>query len=168
MSTGVLEQLKSEGFALSIGFLSTPNAVRRFLARRNEVLAVKEALKQGAVTEAGIRRFVSSIVQGLQVGKRLPNELALTALAVVLETRPTDFAEEFLHDLSRLELAELSLCIRVARECLRHRTTIARNKTKAFSPWKAESPVPFRLESSLGFVCKSNHIRQVTKVCEVA
>ena len=53
--------------------------------------------------------------------RRLPNSLALAALAVILEHRATDFAEEFLHDLSRLRLSELSAAIYVARECLKNR-----------------------------------------------
>ena len=49
--------------------------------------------------------------------------MALAALAVVLERRTTEFAEEFLLDLAKLKLAEMPLCIRVARECVKHRMT---------------------------------------------
>ena len=132
MSARILEQLTSDDFAVSAGSLSMPSSLRRFLQRTPEVAAVKEALKQEAITERTLRQFVSSLLQDLRRGERFPHELAIAALAVVLETRPTDFADEFLHDLARLELAEMSLCVRVARECLRYRSGLTRNMTKHF------------------------------------
>jgi len=121
MSIQVLEQLKSEEFALSIGFLSTPCALRRFLHRSEEVAATRRALREGAIADDTIREFVSLLMRDLRYGERFPHELPLAALAVALELRPTDFAEELLRDLSALRLAEMGLCIRVARECLSHR-----------------------------------------------
>ena len=68
-------------------------------------------------------------------------ELALAALAVAVERRPTDFAEEFLHDLARPQIAEMGLAIRVARECLRHRTSVAVTtaKTRSLGPGNGEA-----------------------------
>jgi hypothetical protein len=37
--------------------------------------------------------------------------------------------------LAKLKLAEMPLCIRVARECLKYRATMARNMRKDFQPW---------------------------------
>ncbi len=122
--------------------------MRRLLRRTSEVAAVRQALREGAITEDTIRGFVSILVQDLRIGQQLPHELALAALAVALETRPTDFVEEYLYDLSRLRLAELSMCIRVARECLKYRTAVAQNKTRNFSLVEAPEKIPFSLESS--------------------
>lgn len=121
MSVKVLDQIIADDFALAAGFLATPGALRRWLRRAPEVKAIREALRQEAITEDTLRRFVSSLLDDLHRGERFPHELAVAALAVVIESRATDFAEEFLHDLARLQLAEMSICIRVARECLKYR-----------------------------------------------
>ena len=130
MNSPVLERLQSVDFSVAVGFHSNPAVLRRGLARMPEIAAVRAALTQGAITEEGIRRFVSCLMEGFTRGKHFAHDDALAALCVALETRPTDFAEEFLHDLGRLELAELGMCIRVARECLKRRVTVARRRHK--------------------------------------
>jgi hypothetical protein len=134
MCQKLLDELKSESFVLSAGFLSTPRAVRRFLSQAKEIRELREALRKGSIAEETIREFVSSLMAGFRVGQRFEHELALAGLAVVLERRPTEFAEEFLHDLATLRLAEMPLSIRVARECLTQRTTMTRNKGRDFRP----------------------------------
>lgn len=143
MCRKVLDELISDSFVLSLGFLSTPTTLRRQLLRSKEVREVREALQQGAITEKTIREFVSSLLASFRVGARFEHELALATLAVVLERRPSDFAEEFLLDLAKLKLAEMPLCIRVARECLKHRPTVTRNKTGTFQPWARSSRFRF-------------------------
>jgi hypothetical protein len=144
MCRKLLDELTSDSFVLSVGFLSTPGTLRRFLLRSREVREVREALRQGAIDEDVIRAFVSRLLTGFRVGVRFEHEMALAALAVVLERRTTDFAEEFLLDLAKLRLAEMPLCIRVARECLKHRVTIAQNKAKIFPPWTSPSRISFQ------------------------
>ncbi len=167
MSARVLQQLTSDDFAVSAGCLSTPGSLRSFLHRSKEVAALKEALSQWAITDSTLRRFVSSLLRELRCGERFPHQLAIAAIAVALETRPTSFADEFLHDLSRLGLAEMSLCIRVARECLMQRVNVAQNKTRVlrlsdagFS--RAQSPSPPRIS----FKCNAGQT-SVSHVCEV-
>ena len=132
MSVELLERLKSDAFAAEAVFLSTPGALRRFLVGTSEVRAVKQALRQGAITEDSLRRFVADLMTDLRRGERFPHEMALAAVAVVLEMRPTEFADEFLHDLSALRLSEMSLCIRVARESLKQRVSLAQNRGRVF------------------------------------
>lgn len=93
---------------------------------------MKEGLRQEAITDNTLRNFVSSLLQDLRRGERFPHELAVAAIAVALEGRATDFADEFLHDLSRLELAEMSACIRVARECWKDRMQVTHTRSKSF------------------------------------
>ena len=143
MSVELLERLKSDAFAAEAVFLSTPGALRRVLVGTSEVRAVKQALRQGAITEDSLRRFVADLMTDLRRGERFPHEMALAAVAVVLEMRPTDFADEFLHDLSALRLSEMSLCIRVARECLQHRLRLARINGKKFDLGPAYVDIPF-------------------------
>lgn len=116
MSAKVLEDLTSEDLAVRLAFLSTPNALRACLEKTEEVAAVREAIRQGAFSEETIRRFVSRLMEDFRGGERFAHEHALAALCVVLEKRPTAFAEKFLDDLAGLRLAEMSLCVRVARE----------------------------------------------------
>ena len=63
----------------------------------------------------------------------LANETGLAALAVALETCPHEYAEQYLHDLAKLRLAEVGTAIRVARECLRERYLRPRTETRSFA-----------------------------------
>jgi hypothetical protein len=133
MCRSLFERLTSDEFAISAGSISTPEALRRFLLRSKEVREIRESLRQGAITEETVREFVSSLMRAFHVGQRFVHEMALAALAVALERRPTDFAEEFLHDLSRLKLAELCLCLRVARVCIQERSSVASHSNRTFA-----------------------------------
>lgn len=139
MCRSLFERLTSDSFALSAGFISTPEALRRFLLRSQEVHDIRMALRQGAITEDTIREFVSSLMATFYAGRRFEHEMALAALAVALERRPTDFAEEFLHDLSRLKPAELCLCLRVARVCIRERSSVASHSDRKFELGTADA-----------------------------
>lgn len=135
MCRTLLNQLTSDSFVLSAGIIATPEALRHFLLRSKEVHEVRNALRQGAITEETIRELVSSLMKDFRVGTRFEHELALAALAVVLERWATDFAEEFLLDLAKLKLAEMPLGIRVARECLKYMAMMAHNTSRDFQPW---------------------------------
>jgi hypothetical protein len=128
----LLDELFSDSFAASAGGFSVPGVLRRFLLRTSAVRGIREAIRQGVVDEGMIREFAERLLASFRVGVRFEHEVALAALAVVLERRATDFAEEFLLDLAKLRLAEMPLCIRVARECLKNRASIAQNKTRVF------------------------------------
>jgi hypothetical protein len=156
MSAVVLEQLKSDDFFMRAGCLSTPIALRRVLSRAPEVASLQRALKQQAISEETLRQFVSWLLRDLRLGERFPHDLAIAALAVVLERRATDFAEEFLRDLSRLKLAEMSISIRVARECLKVRGSMTHSTFKHFpSPGNGEQPFPFSIGDSPAFLSQS-------------
>ncbi len=129
----LLESLKEDGFDLSIGFIHTPAAARRALQKSVAVRRIALALRYGAITENMLREFVSSIVGGFSQGRRLQHDLALAAIAVVLERRPTDFAEEYLHDLARLKLTEMSTSIFVARQCLKGRYSMPKHQAVSFA-----------------------------------
>jgi hypothetical protein len=145
MNTGVLQDLVSDEFGVDAGFLGTPAGLHDYLRRSRQVSAIREALRQGALTEDSIRRFVASLMDDLHRGTRFPHELAISALAVSLESRQTDFAEDFLLDLARLETVEMSLSIRVARECLKHRFHLRRTKAREFRLGRTSSGRDFTL-----------------------
>jgi len=133
MSIPVLDALTRDEFALETAFVSTVEALRRALGRSAEVRAVRRALDEGLLCESTIRRFVGAMMGDLRRGVRFPHDLAMAALAVALERRGGDFADEFLNDLARLELAEMSLSIRVARLCLRQRVSVVKTTAKVFN-----------------------------------
>jgi len=125
VASRLLEELQSDDFMLSVGYLVPPKALRVRLRSTPRAARLATALAEGELTEELIRDFVSVLLEDLRKGERFPHELSLATLAVVLEERPTEFAEEFLRDLSRLRLAEMSTSIGVAQECRRHRTGLS-------------------------------------------
>ncbi len=124
MNSPLLERLKTDDFNLSIGFHHSPARVLRHLLISQDVLHVAAAHRFGAITQSMIRDFVSSIAAEFSRGCRLSNDLALAAVAIVLELRPTGFADEYLHGLARLELTEMRISISVARECLKNECSV--------------------------------------------
>lgn len=128
----LLETLASEAFAVEVGFLLPPPALRRRLQRSSVVRQVAQAVRLGMITEADVRTFAEQMVRHFKPGYLLPGELALAALAVALEFCPQDFAEEYLCHLARLRLSELGTALRVARECLTFRLTRPKNEIRQF------------------------------------
>ena len=110
-----LNVVTSDEFAVKLAFLSNARALHRRLQRSKEVEDIRKALSSGELTDDSIRRFVATLLRTLQPGQLFSHDLALAVIAVVLETRATAFAEEFLLELAGLEMAELPMAIRVAR-----------------------------------------------------
>src|SRR5271166_2085536 len=115
----LLEKLLTDDFSDSVGFILPPAPMRLVLLRHKDVTAVKAALRHGELTETMIRDFASALASEFLKGQPLRGDLALAAIAVVLEHWPKDFAEEYLCHLARLELPEMATSLRVARECLK-------------------------------------------------
>ncbi len=136
MPAGLLDSLTTDSFHDSVGLCEIPPILRRTLQRSPLVQQIARALRSGEITETTIHEFASSVTAEFSKGQRLPNGLALSAIAVILEHRVTDFAEEFLHDLSRLRLSELGSATYVARECLKNRYLLPKNevRTQRFGP----------------------------------
>ncbi len=149
-----LALLKTDEFNFSIGFHHTPAVVRRKLLTSPFVRHVAGALRFGAITEGMLREFVASIMSEFTRGRRLPNDLALAAIAVVLELRPTEFAGEYLHDLARLRLSEMTGSIFVARECLKNRCSLPNHQAKTFAfPSGGRLPSELRVSIQLRRAC---------------
>jgi hypothetical protein len=156
MGIDVLEKLKSDELSVAVGFVDTPEVLRKALLRTKEVSDVREALRQGAISDDTVRRFVHVLLRDLRLGERFAHELAIAALAVAIERWATKFADEFLGDLSRLRLAEMSTCIRVARECSKNRV---QNSSKPFR-WKGngEDAISFSIAGSPEFLSRSSSV----------
>jgi hypothetical protein len=82
---------------------------------------VQDALQTGELSDPLLRGFVSSLLTAFRKGEVFQHDMAVAAIAVALERETTPFAEEYLRDLARLQAAEMSMSIRVARECLNQR-----------------------------------------------
>ncbi len=85
------------------------------------------------ITERDIRRFTEELMRDFERGVKFPHELALAALAIAMENRRTDFVEEYLLDLARLNIAEMSLAPGVARDSMRHWRQVPRTRVKRVS-----------------------------------
>jgi hypothetical protein len=117
----LLERLQSDDFQVPILFAPTPLAVYKMLLREPLVLELRRDLAQGAITDSVVREFVVYLMKDLHRGQRFPHDVVLAAIAVAMESRATEFAEQYLTDLAKLRTAEMALSIRVARECLKNR-----------------------------------------------
>ena len=128
MNSVVLDRLTGDEFHKSIGPILPPRALRQVLLQSEHVQQVIYALAQGEITDDSIRDFVSALTANFVQGQKFPDDLALAALAVVLERRPTDFADEYLRGLAKLRLTEMVISANVARECLEQRKLLANNQ----------------------------------------
>ena len=57
MCRELFESITSDEFAVSAGFISTPEALRHVFARSPEVRDIRNGLRQGGITEGAIRVF---------------------------------------------------------------------------------------------------------------
>lgn len=114
-----LNALSSEEFEAKIAFASTAPVLRKLILGTPEFKRIREDLRLRLLSESKLRSFVEGLVEKLEKGRRFPYEAALAAIAVVLEARGTDFAEEYLLDLARLRLQETRNASAVAHESLR-------------------------------------------------
>lgn len=135
MTNVALEQLLSEEFVQSLGTHSTAESLRRCLFRSRTVRELKDALSAGKITEPRIRSFVRRILKDFRQGESFPYEYALAAIAVMLETRHSPLAEEYLIDLARTRVTELAMCRRVAGLCAQAWARLPKT-TKISSPRK--------------------------------
>jgi hypothetical protein len=125
-----LTYLREREFGDSLGFVLPPAAMRIALQRSPTVREIAKGIRRGEISEQAVRTFVNSLASEFQVGKPLPGDFAFAALAVALEQIPADYAEEFLCDLARLRLAEMTTSIRVARESLKYRYLLPKNEVR--------------------------------------
>jgi len=79
---------------------------------------IRKSVRHGEITPDDIKCFVSAQTDQFRKGEQLPGDLAIAAIGVAIEGLLTEFADEYLHDLARLSLAEMPISIRVARESL--------------------------------------------------
>src|SRR5262245_20135994 len=123
MSPSPLEGLLNEDLQANACAFSTGPALRLFFGQRLEIHEVREGVRQGTITEQAILDFVARLLQAMRPGVLFPYDLPLGALAVACADLPSLFADTFLRELADMNLAEMPLGPRVAREVLARRTS---------------------------------------------
>ena len=116
--THQLKVLIEDAFEIAVGPCVTTPTLRRQLQRMPEVQNVRIALDSQVLSDDDLKSFVDQLMTTFQHGTRFPHDMALAALAVALESRPTPFATEYLSTLARFHLQEMPVSSRIARECL--------------------------------------------------
>jgi hypothetical protein len=120
MKTAVelLATLTSPEYLGPLGVVTSAPALLRLLNKEPLVRELRKCLASGELSEDGIRRYVSKLSRDFQPGVQFPHEFALAALAVVLESWNSAFAEEYLRDLAKLRrVSEFELAPSVAERC---------------------------------------------------
>ncbi len=128
----ILDKIKSDDFLLSVGFELPPAALHKVLSRTSECAELVDAYKSGVLTDTTLRSFVQQLLKNFRPAEKFPYDITLALLAVSVESFSSRFAEEFIRDLSQLDLAELTSCIKVAKLCLAGRERLAKNEYRQF------------------------------------
>lgn len=126
--------------------LTTSNItiLKNSLNHSEEIFEIREAFLSGSIIDDDIKEFVEYSMANLKLGERIPEDLALAVLSIVLEPYVTEFAEEYIHDLSRLKLSEMPLSIAIAKLSYKIRSAL----TKDNSTIKIINITPFVLKDS--------------------
>lgn len=127
-----LEKLVSPDFESQI-VASTPGALRLLLSRTKEVHELRAAYDAGEIGSSEIRSYVGSLLRKYASTTVFPHQIALAAIAVMLETRFTSFAHEYIRDLAKLNNERFWMAARVARMCRRRRSAWPRTNVKRFN-----------------------------------
>ena len=133
MSHEDLEQLLAPDFEAQV-VASTPRVLRLLLRRSRTVLELRKRYDEGALPDESLRRFVNELLRHHTDPDSFPYQIALAAIAVLLEDRYCQFSDAYLIDLARVKTGRLSTASRVARLCLKARLQCITNTTRVFDP----------------------------------
>lgn len=113
-----LEFLISDEFEDQIGPNVPAPLLRQILSENEHVKRLRHLFEEQILTDRVVQEFVTRLVEQFRLGERFPYDLALSAIAVVVETHSTLFSDDYIETLSCLKFQELPLSPRVARLCL--------------------------------------------------
>ena len=129
----VLDRIKSDEFILSIGYELPPSAMYSIFVQLEECAQFRTDYKSGAISDSELRSYINTLLLNFRIGESFLYSETLALMAVGLESFYTDFAEEFLSDLSKLKLIELHISVEIANICLKNREKRPSNNFKNFS-----------------------------------
>lgn len=139
----ILEKIKSEEFAISVGFELPANAMYSILSRTQECSDFRDNYRDGILAEQTIREYVRNLMSSFRLGERFIFNIPLALIAIGLEKISTKFTKEYISDLSKLKLAELTLSIEIAKICLENRKSLIKNLYRGFSCTNIENITTF-------------------------
>jgi hypothetical protein len=113
-----LDQLLGNEFKRRVTPTSTAHHLRHLLQGDPDVLSIGAQYVAGSISDSAIEQFIDGVVRRLRPGSRLSNQLALAALAVVLEGKRNEFSRRVLTTMSQIKLNEIADAVGVAKECL--------------------------------------------------
>lgn len=137
---------------LSMGIcITTAEGLYEYLRHEPKVASVRNRLAIQAIDLADLNFFISDITRKIEIGKRSAWDVTFAAIAVALERKPGPFADRYLNDLANLEITELPLSSRIARQVLKHRESLACNvsSTVIFSRRKHRDSGPVIVRKSV-------------------
>jgi hypothetical protein len=123
--------LDSEEIAQVVLTVATPKALCAILRTHRDVKAARQYLYESADVRREIEEFIRDRLVALRPMTYFQHEPAFCALAVALESLPNPAAEDFLSELSALQIAEMPLSSRVASQCLQRRWELVTSNTPA-------------------------------------
>ncbi|MCA9070737.1 MAG: hypothetical protein KDA84_17525, partial [Planctomycetaceae bacterium] len=77
--------------------------------------------RNGSISDSTLRDFIDDCLGDFQQGEQFAHDYAFAAICVAVQNRTSPISEEFLFHLAKLNIPEMAIGIRVARECLQHR-----------------------------------------------
>ena len=114
MHPKTLQSLLSDELTLQVGFLTNPKIVLRHLRKSPIVSKLVDSLRSEEVLESDVERFVQSLLSELKPQCIFHHELPLCAIAVALEGRATDFANDYINHLADLNIQEIIFAPKLA------------------------------------------------------
>lgn len=124
----MLEELTGPDFYVKVGPANSATSLRRHLPRTTTISALRDAFEGKALTESTVRDWTEHLLRDFVPRQLFAHDLAIAAMIVVVERVRSDFTDEFLYDLARLEIAEMPLSSAVARLAIHSRLQRPRSK----------------------------------------
>jgi len=101
-----------------LGYQLPAKPMHKLLCGCPETLKIREGYQNGSFSEVEIRDFVQGLLKEFKFDEKFYYDLTLATIAVAFEKCYTNFADEYLYDLSKLELTELKIASDIAKVCL--------------------------------------------------
>jgi len=123
----LLERITTPDFEITL-VAATPGILRKMLLRKREVVQLRELYATGSFSDQQIESFVTELLEAEGSRKRFPYQVALAALATVLEDYFSKLAKEYIENLAGVRASSFSTAAGVARESLAARRLRADNR----------------------------------------
>lgn len=115
-----LEKIKSEEYLNFLGPELSTKAIINVIRRTKEFIELRKDIFEGKIIDSEVQSFVKDLLfSNFKSGERFCYQLTLATLVICYKDSRSKFAREFLNGLASMEILEMSLASRIARECLK-------------------------------------------------